>query len=344
MSDRKTGYSPLNAKKNRDVINDVVFAYVHTKWNILHSVLHSEFCYMLLSIAYLCSHGGTILSYRVACMFVIVWRSAKMNRITEVLQHKHGTFCKDLSLVWGVDRKIRPQDHFLASWGLPGDARLWSRGRILAHLSTAQDELLWTLASVVRRPSIHTFERLLLCNPWVNFLQTLCGALCSRWIVNLYKWSRFVNQAELGWILIFSIKDSRSTKFVQMMTVSGPLIFLRQSRICVRMHLNRANVENSFSQNAWKTNGWNLQCVIKVVKHLSYNQNFVPWWLLQNCVIFKCLLLWNCLSNFHQISHVSSVKRVMSICLNGSAQLNKMAAMSIYGKNSWKCSPKPRKL
>ena len=42
------------------------------------------------------------------------------------------------------------------------------------------------------------------------------------------------------------------------------------------------NIEKSFSQNVLKTNvlqtnGWNLQCVIKVVKHFSYNQNFVPW-------------------------------------------------------------------
>ena len=35
---------------------------------------------------------------------------------------------KDLSFVWKVDRKIRPEDHSLASRGLPGDARLWSRG------------------------------------------------------------------------------------------------------------------------------------------------------------------------------------------------------------------------
>ena len=31
---------------------------------------------------------------------------------------------KDLSLVGGVDRKIRPEDHCLAERGLPSDARL----------------------------------------------------------------------------------------------------------------------------------------------------------------------------------------------------------------------------
>ena len=39
MSDRETGYSPLNAENNRGVTNDVMFAYVHTKINILFSVL-----------------------------------------------------------------------------------------------------------------------------------------------------------------------------------------------------------------------------------------------------------------------------------------------------------------
>ena len=39
MSDRKTGYSPLNAENNRDVANDVMFAHEHTKINIQLSVL-----------------------------------------------------------------------------------------------------------------------------------------------------------------------------------------------------------------------------------------------------------------------------------------------------------------
>ena len=41
-------------------------------------------------------------------------------------------------------------------------------------------------------------------------------------------------------ILVYSIEDSRSTKFVQMMT------FLRQGQICIPMHLYRENVEKSF--------------------------------------------------------------------------------------------------
>ena len=31
--------------------------------------------------------------------------------------------------MWGWDRKILPEDHRLASWGLPSDNNPWSRGR-----------------------------------------------------------------------------------------------------------------------------------------------------------------------------------------------------------------------
>ena len=51
-----------------------------------------------------------------------------------------------------------------------------------------------------------------------------------------------------GSFLVYSIEDSSSTKFIQMMTVSGPLTFLRQGEICVPMHLYRENVEVIFSE------------------------------------------------------------------------------------------------
>ena len=38
--------------------------------------------------------------------------------------------------------------------------------------------------------------------------------------------------------------------------------FLRQGQICAPMY--GENVEKSFSQKVLKTNGWNLQCMIKV--------------------------------------------------------------------------------
>ena len=46
--------------------------------------------------------------------------------IAELVQA--GRKYKDLSFVWGVDRKIRPEDHCLASRGFPSDSRLWSQG------------------------------------------------------------------------------------------------------------------------------------------------------------------------------------------------------------------------
>ena len=47
MSDRKIWYSPLNAENNLDVTDEVMFAHVHTKLNILLSVL-SIFFFILL--------------------------------------------------------------------------------------------------------------------------------------------------------------------------------------------------------------------------------------------------------------------------------------------------------
>ena len=52
------------------------------------------------------------------------------------------------------------------------------------------------------------------------------------------------------------------------MNLGLPLTVLRQGQSCVHMHLYGENVQKSFPQNVWKTNGWNLQWVIKVVKYL----------------------------------------------------------------------------
>ena len=40
------------------------------------------------------------------------------------------------------------------------------------------------------------------------------------------------------------------------------------------MRLYGENIKNSVSQNVFKTNGYNLQCIIKVANPFSYNQNF----------------------------------------------------------------------
>ena len=45
---------------------------------------------------------------------------------------------KNLSRLWGVDRKIRPKDHCLASLDFPSDARLWRRGTDFSIYSSHQ--------------------------------------------------------------------------------------------------------------------------------------------------------------------------------------------------------------
>ena len=56
-----------------------------------------------------------------------------------------------------------------------------------------------------------------------------------------------------------------------MIVVGWPLTFLRQSQICTLIHLYGKNVEKkkSFSQYVLKTNGLNLQCMIKEVNFLD---------------------------------------------------------------------------
>ena len=79
-----------------------------------------------------------------------------------------------------------------------------SLARFLAHLSSAQDELLWSLfvrrpsvrASVRPsvRPSVNIFKRLLLWNHWANFAQISYGASLGWGNKTLLKWSRSVDQ------------------------------------------------------------------------------------------------------------------------------------------------------
>ena len=77
----------------------------------------------------------------------------------------------------------------------------------LAHLSSAQDELLWSLfirrpcvRPCVRpscqsmRPSVNIFKRLLLWNRWANFAQISYGASLGWGNERLLKWSRSVDQ------------------------------------------------------------------------------------------------------------------------------------------------------
>ena len=84
-----------------------------------------------------------------------------------------------------------------------------------------------------------------------------------------------------GWILLYSIRESWSAKFVQMMILGWPLTFLQQGQICIPIHLFVENAEKSFSQN------------VLMLKHFSYNQNF-PWVLSAfACGLFACIKLCN---------------------------------------------------
>ena len=87
----------------------------------------------------------------------------------------------------------------------------------------------------------------------------------------------------------YSIWDSRSTKFVQMMILGWPLTFLWLCQICIPILLYLENVEESFSENVLKTHGWYLQHMIEVVKHFSYNQ-FMPG----SYTPFGCICLKSC--------------------------------------------------
>ena len=132
-----------------------------------------------------------------------------------------------------------------------------------------------------------------------------------------------------------------------MLTIGWPLTFLRHGQIYAPIHLYGENVEKSYSQNVLKTYGWKVQCMIKVIKLFSNNQNLVPWGLsvlapgLYTCLykivqflnVFFSETTW-AISTIHVFHMGPSVKRVLIIYANGSAPLNKMAAMPVYGKNT----------
>ena len=93
-----------------------------------------------------------------------------------------------------------------------------------------------------------------------KFVQTV--SVCySRWLPCLYILKILQNnllqyqesfKAE-NWYIA---SGTRSTKFIQMMTLGWHLTFLQQGQICVPMHLYGVNIVNLL-----KINGWNLQSV-----------------------------------------------------------------------------------
>ena len=63
-----------------------------------------------------------------------------------------------------------------------------------------------------------------------------------------------------GWILVYSIGDSRSTKFIQMMIQGWPLIFLWQGQICIPTLLYSENIQKLF----W---GWSGGAKVLCILH-----------------------------------------------------------------------------
>ena len=91
----------------------------------------------------------------------------------------------------------------------------------------------------VRRLSVHTFERLLLLNPWSTFFQTLCELkistnghqpLSKMAAVPIYgkihlKPLLSRTKKEWSWILVYNIGYSRTTKYIQTVTLGWHLTF-----------------------------------------------------------------------------------------------------------------------
>ena len=153
----------------------------------------------------------------------------------------------------------------------------------------------------------------------------------------------FFSRTKKSWRLNIDIQH-KGLKVYQVCSNDDPRLtfdLYTQGQLCIPMHLYGENIENSVSRNVLMTNGWNIQCMITVANPFSYNKNFVPQ--LSALALglytsiksrnFKRLLLWNSMTN-HQISHWAFC--VLSISLNGSASLNKMATLPIYGKKHLK--------
>ena len=87
--------------------------------------------------------------------------------------------------------------------------------------------------------------------------------------------------------------------------------------------------------------------MIKVIKRFSYSQNFVPWELsaldpglhtyIKSCnlLLFFSETAGPVFTRFHM---GTSVEGALTVCPNGSAPLNNMAVMPIYGKTQLKSS------
>ena len=103
-------------------------------------------------------------------------------------------------------------------------------------------------------------------------------------------------------------------------------LFTPRSNFALPYILYGENAEKTFSLYVLKTNGRNLQCMIKVVNPFCYNQDCVP------C----CWAIYWYEIMFHKISHGAFCRRDLDFFFNRSNSLNKFAAMPIYGKTPLK--------
>ena len=132
--------------------------------------------------------------------------------------------------------------------------------------------------------SFHQISHGLLSKGYCQFVQ-MVPRHWTRWppcpfMVKTLKNLLLQNQESFGaesWILVYSIAVSSSTKFVQMMMIFWPLTFLWHCQICISIDLS--GLEGVGAGRGWglkMTNARNLQCMSKVVKVCSKDQDSAP--------------------------------------------------------------------
>ena len=154
----------------------------------------------------------------------------------------------------------------------------------------AQDELLWSLA-VCRRPSVHP-------HLWTTFSETLGQFSSNFWSFLLKGDWKFVQMVMVRWsrwppcpymtktlknLLLRNQESFRAESwYPALWTQDLPSLFKWWPYVDLWLFYGKVKFASpcicmgKLLKNVLKTNDWNLQWVIKVVKHFSYNQNFVP--------------------------------------------------------------------
>ena len=132
---------------------------------------------------------------------------------------------------------------------------------------------LWSTSSETPRPNIFKLH----VEPFVKGGWKICtnSHYPLRWLpcpymVNMIKTLKILQKTSSseprklwGWILVHSIRDNFYNVFSKYDRRLTYNFFSQQGQIRISMHLYVENIEKSFSQ-CIKTNGWNLQWIIKV--------------------------------------------------------------------------------